>query len=126
MIWKITEKNFNKAVNYANVLNKKAYVDNRYAKKTILPLGSIIFAINIALLILGGFCYALEQGTLSQKQAEFLNNVQFVMPYWHFIWGLFGAITDLAIWKIVMMIAFVFLLPVVVCNISSFVFFVRY
>ncbi len=121
MIWKITEKNFNKAVNRANVLNKKVHVDNRYTKKIILPLGSIIFAINTTLLILGGFCYALEQGALSPEQTGFLNNVQFVTPYWRFIWGLFGVITDLTGWKIVMVIAFVFLLPLIVCNITTFI-----
>lgn len=122
MIGKITQKNFTKAVNRANVLNKKVHVDNRYTKKVILPLGSIIFALNITLLILGGFCYALEQGTLSPEQAEFLNSVQFVTPYWRFIWGLFGAITDLTVWKIVMVIAFAFLLPVIICNITTFIF----
>ena len=113
----ITAENFSEAVDYAYTLNKKMTA-NVLAKKILIPLGSIVFALN-ALLLFMGTIYAFIPNEAARTIV--FDKFKFVASYWDSIWGMCCNISDLVYIQVALMVLYLFIVPFVICSIIAII-----
>lgn len=103
----ISEENFSESVDYAATLNRKTRSEI-LARKIVLPLGTIVLALN-ALLIFLGAIYALVYNNPERLFA--FAKFSFIGEYWNHILGFFSKFTDLIYVKVILMITYLLIVP---------------
>ena len=108
----ITKANFPSALRYAYRLNRKMRA-SILGQRIVLPLGSILFALSLFLLLLATvYAVAADKGG---KLAIF-ERFPFVPEYITRIWALMDPITGNAYIKILILFGLLYLIPIVVCG----------
>lgn len=116
-IKQITAENFPEAVDYACALNKKMCA-NVLAKKIVLPLGSVLFALHSMILFLGALGVSVYD---NPERLIAFNALPFIQKYWNGVWEIFSNFTELLYVKIILMVVFLFLVPFVISSIAAII-----
>lgn len=114
---KISKENFSATINYAYLLNRKMTA-NISLQNIILPIGSILFAINTFICLLG-----IAQIIVADNNGNipFIVKFDFLSDFIESVWNRFGITSEHLILKCIIFFLLLYLIPIIVCGVVRFI-----